>query len=73
MNLGNAYGLGDHAKERDVLERALAIEERVHGKRDRDVLAATEEARDMLERASDDVRRGTANGRDRRSARFETI
>ena len=32
-NLGNAYGdLGDHAKQRDVLERALAIEERAYGR-----------------------------------------
>ena len=31
-NLGNAYGdLGDHAKKRDMLERALAIEERAYG------------------------------------------
>ena len=30
-NLGNAYGrLGDHTKARDVLERALAIEERAY-------------------------------------------
>ena len=33
MNLGNAYGaLGDPAKSRDVLERALAIEERAYGR-----------------------------------------
>ena len=32
-NLGNAYGdLGDHAKTRDMLERALAIKERAYGR-----------------------------------------
>ena len=32
--LGTAYmGLGDYAKQRDVLERALAIQERAYGKR----------------------------------------
>ena len=32
-NLGNAYGsLGDHAKKRDMLERALAIKERAYGR-----------------------------------------
>ena len=32
-NLGIAYGeLGDHAKKRDVLERALAIKERAYGR-----------------------------------------
>ena len=32
-NLGGVYGdLGDHAKKRDVLERALAINERAFGR-----------------------------------------
>ena len=32
-DLGGAYGdLGDHAKARDVLERALAIDERAYGR-----------------------------------------
>jgi tetratricopeptide (TPR) repeat protein len=32
-NLGNAYGsLGDHAKKRDMQERALAIFERAYGR-----------------------------------------
>ena len=32
-NLGTAYGgLGDHAKQRDVLERALPIFERAYGR-----------------------------------------
>ena len=37
-NFGNAYGdLGDHAKSRDVLERALAIKERAYGRDHPDV------------------------------------
>ena len=40
-NLGVAYGyLGDHAKKRDVLERALAINERAYG-RDHTSVATT--------------------------------
>ena len=65
MNLGNAYGnLGDHAKARDMLERALAIKERAYG-RDHPEVAITlgnlgnaygdlgdhAKKRDMLERA----------------------
>ena len=64
-NLGTAYGdLGDHAKERDMLERALAIKERAYG-RDHPEVATTltnlgnaygqlgdhAKKRDMLERA----------------------
>ena len=41
FDLGNAYGdLGDPAKQRDMLERALAIEERAYG-RDHTSVAAT--------------------------------
>ena len=64
-NLGNAYGdLGDHAKQRDMLERALAIEERAYGRDHPDVaitlgnlggaygdLGDHAKKRDMLERA----------------------
>jgi len=65
FDLGNAYGdLGDPAKQRDMLERALAIEERAYG-RDHTSVAATlmnlgnahgdlgdhAKKRDMLERA----------------------
>ena len=64
-DLGGAYGdLGDHAKARDVLERALAIDERAYG-RDHPNVARTlnnlgnaygdlgdqAKKRDMLERA----------------------
>ena len=39
-NLGNAYGtLGDAARQRDFLERALAVEERVYGPDHREVRA----------------------------------
>ena len=37
-NLGNAYGdLGDAAKQRELLERALAIKEREYGREHREV------------------------------------
>ena len=40
-NLGNSYGdLGDHAKKRDMLERAIAIKERAYG-RDHSEVAST--------------------------------
>ena len=40
-NLGNAYySLGDYAKQRDILERALVIQERAYG-RDHTAVATT--------------------------------
>ena len=64
-NLGLAYGaLGDHAKQRGVLERALAIDEREHGDDSTEVASVLNnlgsaygklgdhaKKRDMLERA----------------------
>ncbi len=64
-NLGNAYGsLGDTQKKRDLLERALAIEERHYGLDHPNVaiiltnlgnaygsLGDTQKSRDLLERA----------------------
>ena len=73
-NLGNAYGaLGDHAKKRDMLERALAIKERACRAPSRDhpeVAIRAGEPRERvrhIRRPREEARHAGARARDRRA------